>query len=388
MMKIRKKILPLFLTIGITCNVFMIDIKNVFAENEKTLSILVDYKNVTTSEHQASDEKQNEITITSEPDSNHYIRTCTFTISTSLSGSVNVEIHDSKGKLQNINKLKESLAGNYVGLNVYETKTNTKTAKLEILTKTRTEYKCEICPGKYVCKDEEPSGTPPKSDSDSPSAKPIKPNKVPPHGNAEIMSNTKTYDYIQPIVSNCKNWGCNKKMETITEYKLDQCPANTEGETVDGKLTNEDREWCANQMADAINSSVSLSKNNIITYKDSNDINVTKTDSNRYNTMFEDNGDNGNCTSSSSGNLEEREYKTTCKWSYNRNNKNKVCINVKNGKVTYVKQKEECNEEERYVETPKGEKYWYYFIPLNTNSADDFSIDINSKTKINASICE
>ena len=71
---------------------------------------------------------------------------------------------------------------------------------------------------------------------------------------------------------------------------------------------------------------VDLSKNNIITYKDSNDINVTKTDSNRYNTMFEDNGDNGNCTSSSSGNLEEREYKTTCKWSYNRNNKNKVCI--------------------------------------------------------------
>lgn len=393
MMKKRKKILSLFLALGTLYGAFTINLNNAFA-NSTTI-----YEGTGTQRNpqQVNEGEENKITETSAPDSDGWYLTCVFTISSTVSASLNAEMYDTTGRLQNINNLEESLAGRYVGLNVYETKTHTKTATLDSLTKSRTRYTCTFCPGQYVCKDEETPTTPPESNTGGSTGGGGGSNVRPGGGNnvspnySTMMSNKNIYNYIQPIVSNCKNLECNMTMKTVKEYVLNECKGKNPSELTDndGVITDADKAWCAARMSQYITGTVSMSKSNTIKYKDSNNINTTaENDSDRYNTTFEDNGDNGTCTTSSSGGTESRTHRTTCKWNYNRNNKNKVCLNVKNGKITYVEKSTDCNGDERYIATPPGTNYWYYFIPLNANSTNDFKIEMNSTSKIEAPICK
>ena len=56
-----------------------------------------------------------------------------------------------------------------------------------------------------------------------------------------------------------------------------------------------------------------------------------------------------------------------------------ICINVKNGNVRYLDNQinGECHKDE-YKVLPDADGYWKYFIPLNANSFNDFSIELNT----------
>lgn len=66
-----------------------------------------------------------------------------------------------------------------------------------------------------------------------------------------------------------------------------------------------------------------------------------------------------------------------CTISYDR--EADICINVKNGNVRYLDDQTngQCKEDE-YKLTKTEDGYWKYFIPLNANSADDFSFKLIS----------
>lgn len=68
----------------------------------------------------------------------------------------------------------------------------------------------------------------------------------------------------------------------------------------------------------------------------------------------------------------------------------KTCINVKTGKINYIKKTEECDKNKEY-EIASEDGKWTYFIPLNANSKEDFSLslkEIIGSGKIDSVSCE
>lgn len=142
---------------------------------------------------------------------------------------------------------------------------------------------------------------------------------------------------------------------------------------------------CASQVAAckarATPISIDLKPSYNVSYRDSNDIDGNTTG--EYNTEEVVTG--GECTKTpketSRGN--KRTKSNECIFYYNRE---AACINVMNGKVRYIKENEECSEEEYKITSE--DDYWKYFVPLNANSADDFSfIMYSSGDKQHAGIC-
>ncbi len=114
-------------------------------------------------------------------------------------------------------------------------------------------------------------------------------------------------------------------------------------------------------------------------YKDSNDINgpdpppIKGHECSKSSPIIEpnSNGMAGNTTT----------INNECYVSYDK--EAEICINVKNGNVTYYdgQKNVQCGEDEMKV-TPNSDGYWKYFIPLNANSADDFSFELKSSNAI------
>lgn len=137
--------------------------------------------------------------------------------------------------------------------------------------------------------------------------------------------------------------------------------------------------------AQAIPPVITLNPSYNVSYRDSNDIDAKPSNDKYYTATTITKENAGNCNESSSSSGKTRKKEGTCTFTYNRE---KTCINVKNGKVRYINNDEQCDESIEY--TIKSEdSYWKYFIPLNTNSAEGFSFTLNSSGKKEYSgICE
>ena len=67
------------------------------------------------------------------------------------------------------------------------------------------------------------------------------------------------------------------------------------------------------------------------------------------------------------------------------------CINVKNGDIRYIGENGNCNPDNDEYEIKEEPEYWKYFIPLNSNSADDVSIILDPILEsgiVNAGMCK
>lgn len=140
--------------------------------------------------------------------------------------------------------------------------------------------------------------------------------------------------------------------------------------------------------ASAVPEKIELTPSYIASYDDSNDIDTLSTDEGYTGEIVY----GGECASPSKSSLNggtsgSNSLSQTCDFSYNRKN-DKVCMNVKSGKVRYINNNQKCDTSVEY-EVAKEDRYWKYFIPLNTNSGEDFSINLHtSGKKEHHGICE
>lgn len=269
------------------------------------------------------------------------------------------------GKITNINF--ESLAGRFIGLNIYEIKNYTTTITYS-LTSHRTKYTCDIC----LKWDKLPPKNPPTQ---------------PP--NAMDMSYSTTESTLSQLGTTgltCTNWSKN-----VTTYDKNKCTKFKSEQTESIEPKENDKTWCSDIVEQNITTS-KVSPSYEITYLDSNDANTNTQTNDKYNTQEIVKG-TVNCTSDTSnsgfscGNNKCSGTITSnqnCTISYNRSNT--ICINVKNGKIRYANQNE-CNDEEYAV--TNSQNYWSYFIPLNTKSDSGFGLTMKSGAKqTNANICK
>lgn len=317
----------------------------------------------------------------------NWTTTCTWYNSTSEWSKVYASAYDTNGnRINDILNIQESLnnqnlnnllAGRFIGLNIYEKKGYTTTVKYEV-TSTIPAYTCSYC-AEWKCV--EPSIEDSNSNHIEPSIEDSKFHIVGPLSNK--MSNNNT---IQIKLQNCTcvNYG------SSTVYSSSACSGEITETNSDSRTpTSEEISWCKNLANPA---DKTLSSSYQVSYKDSNDINAT--DSNdKYYTAATVTG-TGTCEHnsptytvvSSTKEMSTGEITKTgnCTFTYNRE---KTCINVKNGKVRYVTDDTNCNEDEYEISSNKN--YWNYFIPLNTKSSEGFSFTMNSSGSIvDSKICE
>lgn len=369
--KLPKKIyLILFLL-----SIFFINIDNAYAEGE--MIDISDTKSDSGNTSASGGNVGNSGTETKggTADTDWYKAVCSWEKSTSSSSQVYGFAYDTEGnyigKITNINY--ESLAGRFIGLNIYEVKNYTTTIKYSVKSY-RIKYTCNTYCAKY--------GSP---------TKPVKPPVKPP-GNAMLMS----YSTAESTLSQLATTGqpCILWKNDVTTYDPNSCPNGVKvgGVQEDRKPTDNEQNWCNSIARSKVNQRSQVSPSYEITYLDSNDINTNTQTNNKYNTQEIVKGtvnctNNQNSSVSCSGNngcSGTLTSKQNCTISYNRSNT--ICINVKNGKIRYANQNE-CDSEEYAV--TNSQNYWSYFIPLNTKSDSGFGLTMKSGTKqTNANICK
>lgn len=322
--------------------------------------------------------------------------TCTTLKTVKNYSNVYGKAYNNKGQQVNIKKLNQDyLAGTYIELNIYENKGYTKKTKYE--TKSyEVEYKCtykyeyyatscnlsttgdsivasplilnpsntgktgvsqlkaDVRPciidgaGNTYCPPPRPN--PPGTDPE-PSPKPSPTQKC--TYTSEKLQSEKC---SEQIVENGKTLKLSQEEEIDKERKKED-------------ILSEEIEWCQG-IAKRRTSHTDLYPSYIVTYKDSNDIAETA------GTTFTHEG-SGDCLTEDGdliGGITGYVQKTKkCTFNYNRE---KTCINVKNGKVRYISTNSQCDSNNEYTITMK-DGYWKYFIPLNTKSADGFTIAMN-----------
>lgn len=352
-------------------SIFFINIDNAYAEGE--MIDISDTKSDSGNTSASGGNVGNSGTETTggTADTDWYKAVCSWEKSTSSSSQVYGFAYDTEGnyigKITNINY--ESLAGRFIGLNIYETKNYTTTIKYSLISY-RIKYTCNKYCAKYA---------PPTS--------PVKPPVKPP-GNAMLMSYSTTESTLSQLATTgrpCIKWEYNK-----TTYNIESCP---------NKVSNAEREyrtptekaWCDGIAKSKITTS-QVSPSYEVTYLDSNDINTSTQTNDKYNTQETVKG-TVNCTNNQNGSGLDCgggtcsgtiTSKQNCTISYNRSNT--ICINVKTGKIRYANQNE-CNDEEYAV--TNSQNYWSYFIPLNAKSDSRFGLTMKSGSKqTNANICK
>lgn len=280
----------------------------------------------------------------------------------------------------------KTLAGTYIGINIYEKKGYTKTGS----------YKVEAKKVNYVCtyyKEESfyVYGTVCPTNSTNSSEIIASP----------LINNNKKYYIRQTRVvawddsngggssgssGNSGNTGgtspkpqlrtCTRKVEqTFTpEDGAEGCPEKIGKYTVSESRADKNTTPSSSEISNCKNratpSHSNLTGSYKVTYKDSNDIDETA------GTTATITG-SGSCTTGSSssggGSSGSISISKDCTFSYNRE---KTCINIQTSKVRYISTSEKCDSTTEYTITMKN-GYWKYFIPLNANSKNGFSLSMN-----------
>lgn len=232
----------------------------------------------------------------------------------------------------------KTLAGTYIGLNVYEKKGYTKTGSYDVTAK-RVNYDCEY---------------------------------------------EKTYTYTsctECIENNKKTQCCTTHTSTVHTSSHPpsgsrECPAISGFNLVSGPTRNDiDIDPTSTMIADcrsrATPKHTYLTSSYKATYKDSNDIDEI----NGTSATIEGSGscDDGGPTYSGSGASGTVEITRDCEFKYNRE---KTCINIQTSEVRYISTSESCDSDTEYTITMK-DNYWKYFVPLNANSKNGFSFAMN-----------
>lgn len=142
-------------------------------------------------------------------------------------------------------------------------------------------------------------------------------------------------------------------------------------------------DWAA-CAASASPPAINLQPSYDVIYNDSNDINAEPSNDKYYTAEIITKEKAGNCQETKSEEGTTKSSSESCRFSYNRG---KTCINVKNGKVRYLDNDGTCDSDEYAVTSQDG--YWKYFIPLNANSAEDFTFILSSSgNKEDTGICQ
>lgn len=347
--KKTKKIILLLTLISViySCNINKVIADTLIKANDKKTSTN-DYKGTDTSRAPGTKDSNGEPVVPGGGDTScgDGIHTYCYISRDSYSWSqVDADMYDMYGtKIENILKNnKKFLAGTYIGLNIYESKGFESWAN----------YKVKAYKITYTC------------------SKKVGCNQYAQCRNPNYDPNVAgSNQWINCIPLNCIDYDYDVK----TTYD-EGCP---DGYTLkDWKV--EDATACAGAVAGcsdaATPDSIDIGSSSYkITYPDSNDIDgKEKTPDSRY----KKNTGVSVSQSCSGGDIIEGDgvntIRKSCTYKYNRE---KTCINVKNGLVRYISKDEECDTDIDEFELTPNEKYWKYFIPLNANSKDGLRISL------------